>query len=283
MTTAASPVIDVNDRDFETAVIERSRTTPVVVDFWAPWCGPCRVLGPALERLATEMQGAFVLAKVNVDENPAVSRRFGVQGIPMVNAFRDGAVVDSFTGALPESRVRAWLRKLIPSGPDLQASEAARLAATDPQAAMAKYRAALEQDPAHEESLIGLGRMLAFAGDAEGAEILRRVSAGSKRRGEAQSLVELANFLQTPAEGATGDGDGATAASPVYAAAAACGRDGDWEGALKQLLQIVQREGVREGGSGDRARRAMLAIFTALGDTDPLVPRYRRMLASALF
>ena len=282
MTTAASPVIDVNDRDFETAVVERSRTTPVVVDFWAPWCGPCRVLGPVLERLTTEMQGAFVLAKVNVDENPAVSRRFGVQGIPMVHAFRDGKAVDSFTGALPESRVRDWLRKLIPSGPDLLVSEAEPLAATDPKGAMEKYRAALEQDPAHEASLLGLGRMLVFAGEAEGAEVLRRVPAGSKRRGEAQSLVELADFLQTPAEGAIGNGDGAGATSS-YAVAAARGRDGDWEGALKQLLEIVQREGIREGGIGDRARRAMLAIFTALGDADPLVTRYRRMLANALF
>ena len=129
-------VVDVNDRDFETAVIERSRTVPVVVDFWAPWCGPCRVLGPVIERLAHEMKGAFILAKVNVDQNPMLSGRFKVQSIPMVAGFRDGEVADSFMGAHPESQVRTWLRKLIPSGAYRLAGEAACLVLSDTAAAI---------------------------------------------------------------------------------------------------------------------------------------------------
>jgi putative thioredoxin len=237
------------------------------------------VLGPALERVANEKKGSFVLAKVNVDENPALSRRFDVRGIPMVLAFRDGRQVDSFTGALPESQVRAWLNKLVPSGADALAAEAVRLEATDPPEAARRYRRALEQEPGHPASLIGLGRVLTLLGDPEASELLRSVPAGNKAYTEAQSLLALGDFLRS---GEATEADGGP--DPRYLAAAVAARKYSWEQSLQQLLEIVRRDGVAsEGGIGDQARRAMLAIFTLLGDSDPLTQRYRRSLANALF
>ncbi len=226
-----SHIVDIGEQDWDTEVIERSRTVPVVVDFWAAWCGPCRVLGPILERLASEMDGAFVLAKVDVDQNQALSQQYGVRGIPMVIGFRDGKPADTFTGALPESQVRSWLRKLIPSGADALAAEAAALATTDSAQAIERYRAALAQDPQHEASVLGLGRLLVLQGDPEASTVLGVLPSGSPGYKEAQSLLALGDFLATPAD-APGD--------PRYATAAAHARRGEWEAALEQLLAAVR-------------------------------------------
>jgi putative thioredoxin len=267
-------VLDVTDRDFEMAVIERSRTVPVVVDFWAPWCGPCRVLGPILERLASEMAGAFILAKVNVDQSPMLSRRFSVQSIPMVRGFRDGQMIDGFMGALPESQVRAWLGKLIPSSVDSLAAQAASLTTTDLQQATKLYRDALQKDPSHVPSLLGLGRLLILAGDPEAVPVLQRVPSG-KGHAEAQALLNLREFLQQPASDGSPDGSAAR-----YATAAEYARQGQWESAMQALLELVQRD--RAFGN-DSGRRTLLNLFSLLGETDPAVVRYRRLLANTLF
>src|SRR5215213_8776107 len=160
MSKASPFIFDVSEAEFEEKVLARSHEVPVVVDFWAPWCGPCRTLGPILERLAAEAQGAFVLAKINVDNNPRLSAAYKVQGIPAVKAFRNGSMVDEFSGALPESRVRDWLKRLIPAPLDQLAEVAAALEAHDPQAAAARYREALALDANHPASLLGLGQLL---------------------------------------------------------------------------------------------------------------------------
>lgn len=272
----AMSVIDVNEADFTTAVLERSASVPVVVDFWAAWCGPCRTLGPILERLANEMQGAFVLAKIDVDRNQRLAAQFGVQGIPAVKAFRDGKVVEQFEGALPESRVRAWLKRIVPSDTDRLVAEAAACEQADPQAASTLYRQVLSSDPAHGPALLGLGRVLTLQADVEARAVLQQIRAGTPEYTAAQALLQLGDFLGAadPSSVEPSDSQGRWQQAAQHA------RVGEWNEALRLLLSIVQRD--RAFGD-DAARRTMLAIFTLLGERDPLVARYRQQLASALF
>src|SRR2546428_4756961 len=158
-------VLDVGDHDFEREVLERSKSVPVVVDFWAPWCAPCRALGPVLERLAHEHAGAFVLARVNVDEAPAVSQAFGIQSIPAVKSFRDGALVAEFIGAQPEAAVRQFLAAVLPSHADrLALAGEAKATAGDAAGAAVAFQEALTREARHPRALLGLARLPAAAG-----------------------------------------------------------------------------------------------------------------------
>ncbi|MBI2708671.1 MAG: tetratricopeptide repeat protein [Actinobacteria bacterium] len=163
-TEPATIAFDVTDADFETAVVERSMHTPVVVDLWAPWCGPCRTLGPILEDVIAATEGRVVLAKVNVDDNPAVADAFQVQGIPAVYALRDGRVVDGFIGAQGRAHVQAFVERLLPSPEE---SEADRLVAAGDEASL---RQALALDPDHEGATVALAELL--AGDGRSDEAL---------------------------------------------------------------------------------------------------------------
>jgi putative thioredoxin len=285
-TAAASPwVIDVTDADFETQVIERSKQVPVVVDLWAPWCGPCRVLGPLLERLAEEHGGAFVLARVNTDENPSLSSAFRVQSIPMVIGVRDGALAGHFVGAQPESAIREFLAQLLPSDADRLSEEgAALLAAGKTAEAEAAFRRALDLDPHAERALVGLATILSQRAEhAEALALLERVGPGPLRQ-EADRLAAALRIRQS------GAGDEAALRARVQAnpadlearfmlaqALAAAGR---YDDALEHYLAIIkQNRSFRD----DAARKAMLDIFDLLGPGDELADRYRSELAKVLF
>jgi putative thioredoxin len=187
-------IIDVTDATFQSEVIERSATTPVVVDLWAPWCGPCKTLGPILETVIGETDGKVVLAKVNVDESPQTSTVFRVQGIPAVYAVKDRAVVDGFVGAQGEAFVRDFVAKLLPSE---QESEIDRLVAAGDEESL---RAALEIDPGHVGAVTGLAELLVERGDTDPAlELLeripespdtRRIAALARTQGEVGDDIE---------------------------------------------------------------------------------------------
>src|SRR5215470_3447131 len=183
-------IIDAGDKDFETAVINRSKQTPVVVDFWAPWCGPCRTLGPLLDRLAEEHRGAFLVAKINVDESPNLAAEFGIRSIPAIKAIAGGEIVDEFVGALPEPALRQFVRRILPSEADRLAEEGeAAEAKGDAAAAEGLYRKALESDPNQPRARLGTGRLLASS-DVQAALLeLDRVLPGTPEREEADRLA----------------------------------------------------------------------------------------------
>ena len=271
---APSSVIDVSEATFQAEVLERSKETPVVIDFWAPWCGPCRTLGPILEKLAQEAQGAFVLAKVNVDENQRLASMFRVQSIPAVVAVVGGKIVEQFAGALPESQVRTWLQRFIKIEESDPLAVVRELEESDPEEAAARYRLILGSEPENDGVQFSLGRLLLMQGQAEGSATLSQIPASSPWYAQAQGLLPLAEFLGLP--GSAGESESETR----YRVAVAAMRTNSNEEAIEILLELVARDrGFREDG----ARKTLLAMLIALGDEHPLVAPARRRLANLLF
>jgi putative thioredoxin len=249
--------LDVDQADFEQRVVERSRQLPVVVDFWADWCGPCRALGPALEAATSARAGKVELVKVDVDRNHALAARFRVQGIPAVKAFRDGSVVAEFTGALPPPQVELFFDSLVPS----EADELARRGASDDDEAT--LRRALELDPIQREARRALARLLLRRGEPVAALELVENSPGDF---EAAGLAARAELALAGEDGL----------EPAFEA----WDDGD-PGAALELLQTALA-GAEDGGRRDLIRRAMVGIFTELGAAHPLAREHRRRLAATL-
>ncbi len=249
---------DVSERDFEARVIERSREVPVVVDFWAEWCGPCRTLGPALEAAVAQRAGEVELAKVDVDRNPMLAQAFGIRGIPAVKAFRDGRMAAEFTGAIPPARIEEFLDRLLPS-------EADRLAAAGDEESL---RRALQDDPRHADAARRLGHLLLARRERDEARaVLEPVADDFVAAG---LLARIA--LTTPANGDEPD----AAVEDAFAAWDA----GDLEPALATLQDQVAL--VDDPERQDLLRKVMVAIFTELGPESPLARSHRRRLAAAL-
>jgi putative thioredoxin len=251
-------VYEVDEATFEEQVIRRSHEVPVVVDFWADWCGPCRQLTPALEKAAADREGKVDLAKVDVDANQQLSAAFRVQGIPAVKAFKDGKLASEFTGAIPPRQVEEFFDRLVPSDAQLAAAEAVRSGDED------ALRAALQGDPRNLAAAKSLARIALARGDhQEALELLEPFPSDF----EAAGLAARA-WLEGQEEIDLGD-------------AFEAWDNGDHAGALEQLQDAFAN--ATDSDTRDRIRQVMVAIFTELGADHPLAREHRRRLASALY
>lgn len=284
--SGAKHVIEATSETFENEVIAKSHEVPVVVDFWAEWCGPCRMLGPVLERLAEEYAGKFLLVKANTEELPDVAAGFGVRSIPAVFCLRDGKVVDMFVGVLPETAIRTWIDRLLPTAAETKAASAAILIAANPKAAETAYREALALDPLLVTAKIGLARAAAAQGRPEEAQA---VLAELEKRGylepEAERLkAELAIKNQAEELGNVEMLRAAVAAAPddleaKLKLAEGLAASGNYDEALRLSLDLVERD---RKGVGEEARKTMLRIFQLLPEDSDLLAESRRKLSVAL-
>ncbi|MBI2502613.1 MAG: thioredoxin [Candidatus Latescibacteria bacterium] len=289
-------IFDVDASNFEKEVVEASQERVIVVDFWAPWCGPCRTLGPALEEVVKALGPGVALAKVNVDENPELAQLFRVQGIPAVKIVKEGQLVQEFTGALPKAQIEALLKPLVPEMPRAEGEEEGEdllqgakllLEEGDLEGAAQLFDEELATEPDNNQALLGLARVRLHQGDFEAVrQLAERIEEDTAEQEQARALLKLIDIHQVCREAG---GRAACAqrrgASPedleaCYCFACCAAAEGDYATALEEWLAIVERQRDFRNGA---AREGMAALFHLLGRQHPAVGDYPQRLYRALY
>lgn len=281
-------IFDVDEAEFDQKVVRASFERVVVVDFWAAWCGPCRILGPVLEQVVSGLGDRTALAKVDVDRNQRLALQYQVRGIPAVKIFRDGQVVNEFVGALPRPEVEALLKPLVPNEADDLLKEADALAERgDSASAGDLYEKVLQARPDDERAILGLAQtFLSARRYPRVRELAGRIQEGSPIYDRARAMLKHVEFAEScQASGGRAACAGKVASNPEdlearFDLAACCAAEGDYAGALESWLWVVERKkGFRDGA----AREAMVSVFHLLGQNHPTVGDYPQRLYRALY
>ena len=280
-------VVEVDETNFEAEVLERSHETPVVVDFWAEWCGPCRVLAPVLEKIAQDCSGRIAVAKVNVDQAQALAVAFQIRSIPAVLGFRDGKAVDEFVGVLPESEIREFVDRLLPTEADHLFKEAVAVQEVDPARAEELYRSALESDSQRDAARLGLAALLLKRDEDSEAETLlsNRLFTGDEEE-EATRLQAILSVRRSAAE--FGDESSARArlegdpvdAGRLYELGCVLAAAEKYDEGLEHLFQAAKSD---KALGREKVREVMVCVFQIIGARSDLANAYRDKLASVLY
>ncbi len=264
--------------NFQKDVIERSYTLPVLVDFWADWCGPCKILGPTLEKLARAADGRWTLAKIDTEKHQDIATQYNIRNIPNVKLFIDGRVSGDFVGALPERDVVAWLEKTIPSKHKRQVESARQLLKDGrPSDARKLLEPAVGAEPTNETANVLLAQTYLDADPGRAAEMLKSVGHGSENYEHAEAIRTLAGlFGRIEAPGGLPE----TPVRELYVTAAGEARSGGYDAALSAFIEVVRKN---RSYDDDGARKACIAVFKLLGEDNPITREHRSAFGSALY
>ena len=264
--------------DFETQVIRRSHEVPVLVDFWAEWCGPCRIIGPILERLAREQEDVWDLAKVDTERHQAVAVQYGIRSIPNVKLFMDGKVADEFVGALPEPQIVEWLRRAIPSKYHVQLDGAWQLLSENRVTeAEEMLQVVVAAEPHNDQAVAMLAQAQLGSNPQQAVQTVEPIDLGSKHIGEADAVRTLAKLFERIGELESLPQD---AVRDEYVSGIRSAHSRDFDDALRELVEVVRKKRTFDDGG---PRKACLAIFSLLGDDHEVTKKHRAALSNALF